>query len=869
MSKIEDIAKEKSKNKICIENVKHTGKFKKVLKFFLIFIFIIGIIGGITAFSVYMYFFDKVTTIPSVEKYKPSINTLVYSDNLEIIGEYSTEFRELVPFEKIPTLLVKAFIASEDIEFFDHSGLNYVGIIRAAWKNFKAGRVVQGGSSITQQTAKSFLTDAEKKERSLNRKMKELIMARQSEQLYEKDYIMFLYLNQIYLGHGANGVQEASKHYFNKNVWELDLAEMSLIAGLPQAPSVYSPYNNIKEAVKRREYVLTRMFDEKFITKEEMDIALNKKIKIIKDIPSRANYYVDLKEIYKDHVLIYDYGVRIDTLSGEKNLLLDTTFSKAPYFAEYAHKVVQKQVGEKPFYTQGYKIYTTVSLEKQKYARESIEVGLGNLSSRQGFYGPIEKLEKIEYKKFIENSKEYYLEQTPVKHRRYLAVVTSVNKNEAMVSFGNFEGRILLKNTKWARKENTLVNFAYELISDLTKALSEGDVVWVRIYDKEERDKDGTLIVNLSQIPKPQAAIISTDYKTGYVKAMIGGRDYSDFNRALQAERQSGSIFKPMYYSKAVDEKYTLSSILYDSPVVEYDYLTKVNWKPANFENDYKGEVTLRTALMNSMNVPSIKLFQSLGINKVADWAKRLGISSQLNMDLSMSLGSSAIKLVDIVKAFSVFANEGVKNEFIFIKKVVDREGNIIIDNTVYYDAFLEPENLFDRIEFALFEEKEQTIDKVTAFLTVRLLRAVINSGTAVAANVLRIPMGGKTGTTNDSFDTWFIGFSTTLATGVWVGYDLNDSPLGKGEQGGKTALPIWIDYTKNALEYQIKHNKEVEFDAPSGVEWISVDRDSGKKASADSVSVIREAFRKGTGPDDTENNSEDVNTEDILMGGN
>ncbi len=807
--------------------------------------------------------------VPTFEEYKPSLTTKIYSDNLEIIGEYSTEFREIIPYEKIPKKVIQAFIASEDIEFFDHSGLNYIGIIRAAWKNLKAGRVVQGGSSITQQTAKSFLGDDEKKERSFNRKIKEVIMSRQMEQIHTKEHIIFLYLNQIYLGHGAHGIQEAAKHYFNKNIWELDLAEISLIAGLPQAPSVYSSYSNTSEALKRREYVLNRMLKEKFITKEEMEEALNRKIIVFKDIPSRVHYYTNLKEKYPNAVFVYDYGVRTDTITGEKNLLLDSTFSKAPYFAEFARRVAQKELGEKEFYTGGYRIYTTVSLEKQSYARESIEVGLRDLSSRQGYYGPITQLKKIEYKKFLENSEKYYLESKPAKGRRYLALVTKVDKTEAEVKFGSFEGKILIKNTKWARKENPMVYFGSALIGDLSEPLSEGDVVWIRIYEKEELDSSGKLIVGLSQIPKPQGAILSVDYDTGYVKAMVGGREYSDFNRAIQAERQSGSIFKPLYYSKAIDEDYTLSTTLFDSPIVEYDYLTKVNWKPANYENSYKGEVTLRTALMNSMNIPSIKVFQYLGTEKVANWVKKLGITSVLNMDSSMALGSTAVKLVDILTAFSYFSNYGVKVPLLFIKKIEDRDGNVLWDNSHYSDPFLSPESLPNRLEEELFTKRERVIDPVTSYLTLRLLRAVVSSGTAVAANSLKIPIAGKTGTTNDSFDTWFVGFSTSLLTGVWIGYDLNNNPLGKGEAGGKTSLPVWIDFTKKALSYEIKNSVEKEFPEVNNIEWITVDKNSGKKASASSTARIKEAFRVGTTPKDSEPDKNIMDPEDILMGGN
>ncbi|MBN2694613.1 PBP1A family penicillin-binding protein [bacterium] len=869
MKKFEEIAKERAQERIKIDNLKHTGFFKKLVKIVFITSISIGIAVGIAATVVYLYFFDKVSMVPKVEQYKPSLTTKIYADNLEVIGEYSTEFREIIPYEKIPKKVIQAFIASEDIEFFDHSGLNYIGIIRAAWKNLKAGRVVQGGSSITQQTAKSFLGDDEKKERSFNRKIKEVIMSRQMEQIHSKEHILFLYLNQIYLGHGAYGVQEAAKHYFNKNIWELDLAEISLIAGLPQAPSVYSSYSNTSEALKRREYVLKRMLQEKFITKEEMDEALSRKIVVFKDIPSRVHYYANLKEKYPNAVFVYDYGVRTDTLSGEKNLLLDSTFSKAPYFSEYARRVVQKELGENQFYTGGYKIYTTVSLEKQHFARDAIESGLSDLSSRQGFYGAITNLKKIEYKKFLENSQKYYLESKPAKGRRYLALVTKVDKTEADVKFGSFEGKILIKNTKWARKENPMVYFGSALIGDLREPLSEGDVVWIRIYDKEELDSSGKLIVGLSQIPKPQGAILSVDYNSGYVKAMVGGRDYSDFNRALQAERQSGSIFKPLYYSKALDEDYTLSTTLFDSPIVEYDYLTKVNWKPANYENSYKGEVTLRTALMNSMNIPSIKVFQHLGTDKVANWVKKLGITSQLNMDSSMALGSTAIKLVDILTAFSYFANYGVKVPLVFIKKIEDRDGNILVDNSHYDDPFLSPESLPDRVEEELFTKKERVIDPVTSYLTLRLLRAVVLSGTAVAANSLKIPIAGKTGTTNDSFDTWFMGFSTSLLTGVWIGYDMNNNPLGRGEAGGRTSLPVWINYSKKALSYEIKNNLEKEFPEVDNLEWVTVDRNSGKKASPSSTVRIKEAFRAGTAPKDFEPDANVMDPEDILMGGN
>jgi len=953
----------KLNNRPKIDNVKITGKFKKIIKILFILGVAISILIGLIIFYVYATFSEKVSSIPPKSEYKPSLVTKVYSDNLNLIGEYSTEFRDVIEYEKMPKLLIKAFIASEDIEFYEHSGLNYLGIVRAMIKNIKAGHIVQGGSSISQQVAKSFLSDEEKAARSYKRKIKEVIMARRAEQIYNKEYMMYLYLNQIYLGHGAYGVQATARHYFNKNVWDLDLSEITLIAGLPQAPSKFSPYSKTEMAKKRRLYVLRRMLKEKFITKEEMDNALKKKIKVIHDIPSRANYYVDLTKLFPNHVLIYDYGVRIDTLTGEKNLLTDATYTNAPYFSEYAHKVIQKLVGEKEFYTGGYKIYTTVNLEKQKYARDAIKYGLGNLSWRQGYYGPvindevgkvtvkevlysskqlknakggiiykkdqvlsnkeigkseidkklaeytdlkkiknknkikecitinkeyesyrkkingkihfIEKnnrviynhcLKKIEYKKFFENSKEYYKEDKEVPFKRYLALVVKAGKKEATVKFGKFEGKILLKNTKWAEKANPMVHYSRRRVKDLREVFNEGYVIWIRIPKKEELDKKGNKVVYLSQLPKPQAAILSVDYKSGYVKAMIGGKVYSDFNRVLQAERQSGSIFKPLYYSKAVDEDYNLSTTVYDTPIVSYDYLTKVNWKPANYENSYKGKVTLRTALKNSMNVPSIKVFRHVGIEKATKWVHKLGITTALNQDDSMALGSSAIKPVDITKAFSIFANYGKNIPFIFIKKVVDRNGKIIIDNTKYYDPFISQDDIPSRLEAALFEETEQLIDPVTAFLTLRLLRAVVKSGTSTAVNSLKIPIAGKTGTTNDSFDAWFVGFSTSLLNTVWVGYDLNDNPLGKGEAGGKTALPIWKEYAKNALRYYIKNKKEVGFKPPKGVTMVRIDRETGKKAGPSSIVRIEEAFRIGTEPKVEDVNS-DVNENELLTG--
>lgn len=865
MSKIESIAKSRAQDRVFIENIKHTGTFKKIFKTLIIMGFIGGMLIGLSAYGVYVYYSKDTKIIPSQSEYRPSITTKVYGGDRDLIGAYSTEFRDVVSYEMIPKLLIKAFIASEDVSFFDHDGLNYIGIFRAMIKNIKAGRIVQGGSSISQQTAKSFLTDKEKAKRNIGRKIKEVIMARQGEQIYNKEYLIYLYLNQIYLGHGAYGIQAASWHYFHKDVWELNLAEISLIAGLPQAPSDFSPYQNLPEAIKRRKYVLKRMFDEKFITQEELTQAMKRKIVVVRDIPSRYNYYVDQHKKHPNHVFIYDYGVRTDTLAGKKNLLVDSTYVKAPYFAEYAHKIVQQMVGEKNFYTQGYKIYTTMSPEKQYYGRNAVTRGLASLSSRQGFYGPVEHLEKIEYKKFLENSKQYYREEKPVVGKRYLGLLTDVTKKTAAVKFAGFEGKITIKNTRWARKENPLIYFGRALIRDLRKPLKTGDVVWIRIYEKEKRTKDGTLIVGLSQIPKPQGALLSVDQKTGYVRAMIGGREYSEFNRALQAERQSGSIFKPLYYSKALDEDYSLSTILYDTPIVEYDYNTKVNWKPANYEGKYQGEVTLRKALMLSMNVPSIKVFQHLGTEKVAEWVKKLGINSALNMDSSMALGSTAIKLSEITQAFSIFPNRGLKKPFIFIKKIVDRDGKIILNQTYFKDPFIRPEQLDDQMEVALFKEDKRIVDPITSFLTLRLLYAVARSGTAVATSRLRVPVYGKTGTTNDSFDTWFMGMTSSQLTGVWIGYDLNDNPLGRGEAGGKTALPVWMDYTKNALAYNIKHKKEVEFKAPAGVEWVKIDRDTGKKASKRSLAKITEAYRRGNEPEeDTRGNT--VTTDDLLL---
>jgi len=787
----------------------------KIIKLFIFILLIIIVSLSGFLWGTYTYFSQNLPSVSALKNYRPKTVTTFYADDGTVIAEIFTEKRKVVPINKIPRRLVEAFVAAEDANFFTHKGIDYKGILRALYKNLEAGEIIQGGSTITQQVAKSLLLSPT---RSWVRKIKEAILAYRIEKNLTKEEILYLYLNQIFLGHGAYGVAAAAENYFGKDITEINLAEAAILAGLPRAPSRYSPYKHPKRAKKRQEYVLKRMVKNGYITKEEMEQALNTKI-IIK---------------------------------GVKNPF----FEVAPYFAEYVRQKLEQKYGREVVYNEGLKVYTTVLPSYQKAARKAILKGLKELDKRQGYRGPIMHLEKDQIPNFL-NKVTKEIGDEPLKiGEEYPAVVTKVKGKRLYIQIGKIKGVMYLKDLSWARKPNPEIPYYAGKLKRLSDAFKEGDVIKVTVKKEEIKKGKKTKEVYryyLEQDPIAEASLLSFETKTGYVRAMVGGKDFmkSPFNRAIQAIRQPGSSFKPIIYAAAIDKNFTPATIIYDSPVVFRNVLKKGNrdWKPHNYGNTFYGPVRLRVALEKSINVATIKILQDIGVDYVIKYAKKLGITSNLEPNLSLALGSSGLTLFELTRAYSVFANHGFLIEPIFIKKVVDRDGKVLEENIppVLTDDPNEP------------RKAKRVISKETAYIITSLLEGVIKHGTGWRVKKLGRPAAGKTGTTNNLFDAWFIGFTPDLVTGVWVGFD-EERSLGEHETGSRAASPIWLAFMQEVL--QDKPIKE--FVPPKGIVFAKIDSKTGKLANKDSNDTIFECFKEGTVPSSPEE-EENVPSEDFF----
>jgi len=740
--------------------------------------------SAITSVIIYFYLSKDLPKISSLTEYHPSIITEVYSDDNRKIAEFYHERRVVVPLSEIPAMLIEAFIASEDARFYKHQGVDFLSIVRAFIKNLEAGEIVQGGSTITQQVTKSFFLTPE---RSYNRKIKEAILAYRIDKTFSKQEILYLYLNQIYLGHAAYGVEAASENYFAKSAKELNLAECAILAGLPQAPSRYSPFRFPEKAKQRQIYVLNRMVAEGYITNIQATSAINVQL----DIQPRRNWYIE----------------------------------KVPFYTEHVRRYIEKKYGPEILYRNGLKIYTCVNIEMQKYAREEIEKGLKALDKRQGYRGPLKHLKKEEIEAF---SKELQIEfdETPIeKGKTVEGVVIKVdNKNDTTtVRMGNTQGIIEIADMDWARKPNPEVPFRENAVKHPGRALKEGNVILVKAKYKKEGSELWSL--TLEQIPKAEGALLSLEAGTGHVKAMIGGRDArkTQFNRAIQSRRQPGSAFKPIIYAAAIDMGYTPATTIIDSPIVFKDEEQDLKWKPKNYGKKFYGPTLFRTALAKSRNVVTIKILQDIGIDYARDYARKLGITSNLSRDLSIALGSSGVSLLELVNAYSVFNNSGYLVEPVFITKIIDRDGNVLEESV---------------------PTKEKAIEKTTAYIMTNLLEGVVQHGTGWRAKALGRPIAGKTGTTNDLFDAWFVGYSPRYISGVWVGFD-EESSLGVYETGSKAACPIWVGFMKCILD-----KKPVRiFQVPEGVVFSQIDAETGLLPIPESEETIFECFKEGTVP--------------------
>ncbi|GAO01587.1 penicillin-binding protein 1A [Anaeromyxobacter sp. PSR-1] len=786
--------------------------------------------------------------IPTLEQYRPPIITEMISADGQIAGEFFVERRKVVPYERIPKRVIQAFIASEDKNFFEHGGIDLLGTLRAAVKTYVLRSRIQGASTLTQQTAKAILISAEGfergTERSLRRKIRELILARRLEARFTKEQILWMYLNGVYLGHHSYGVQSAAENYYRKNVEDLTLEEAALIAGLPQAPSRYSPFSRPEAASERRRYVLRRMAEEGMITEAERRSAEKAEVKV--------------------------FGV-------------DDVFREtAPFYVETVRRQVVDRYGNERLLHDGLRVEMAMDLEKQRAAQAAVLKGLVEVDQRQGFTGPVAKVAGAERTALAARLAKAWPKGTLHAGDYCVGIVDRVDDKAGIVEVevGETRGVLPISGMRWARRPNPVVSYADSLLSRPSSALRAGDVVVLKRVERAElqrreaqlgvgRPKDvpeAPVLFSLQQDPTLQGALVAVDPGTAYVTAMVGGYDFeaSEFNRAFQACRQPGSAFKPVVYSAAVEKlDYTPATILTDAPIVFRD--DESSWKPQNYGEDFKGDVTLRTALVNSMNIPAVKTAEALnaklGPAGLGDWAKTLGITTPVKQELGSALGSSCVTPWELTNVYALFARYGEKRPSTFVKRVLDRDGRVLEDHADYRDPWV---GLDERLAGAVAEvtrPREQVMDPRSAYILVRLMREVATVGTGARAAALGKPAAGKTGTTNDSFDTWFMGFTRDLATGVWLGYDVNVTPLGRYETGGHAALPIWLDFMSAAL----KGRAQPEFEAPSGIVEVRIDPASGK-AVADGAGGVPEPFKQGTEPVLADAEKKQVEVQDLFM---
>jgi penicillin-binding protein 1A len=685
------------------------------------------------------YVFYLMAKLPRVDRladYKPPIVSQVFGDDGTLVGEFYLERRIVVPVSKMPRKLIQAFVSAEDANFYSHKGVDYLGIVRAAVKNIISMSKKEGASTITQQVTKSMLLTPEKK---FSRKIKEFILAKRMEERLTKDEILYLYLNQIYLGGGAYGVQAAAETYFGKNVEQLNLAEMSMLAGLPKAPNTYSPIKHLEKARERQAYVLERMTKEGYITPAEADHARSTQIVL-----------QPMKKVNND---------------------------QSAYFLEHLRIQLEQKYGEDQLYKGGLKIYTTMNAGMQRAAYDSLRKGLKEVDKRQGFRGPAKYLGETEvdaYCSKVEDTIDSVLLKTG---ETYQGVVVGFHpeKGEALVRVGERKGVLTRKGMGWAGKL-TMTN-RYGKPEKANKGLTLGSVIEVSVVSPE-LNKEGAQFA-LDQTPEVQAALVAIDPRSGGVKAMVGGYDFkkSQFNRVMQAKRNAGSAFKPIIYAAALDKGLTPATVIEDAPV-EYPDGSGGTWKPQNYDHEFRGPVTMREALTYSINIVSVKIMEQIGAPYTAEYAKRLGFTSPIPANLALALGAASVSPFELTSAYTVFANNGVLTPQYFVTKVTDTDGTVLEETAPPVPV--------------------PVIPPETAYVITNLMQSVVASGTGYRASIGR-PVAGKTGTTNGSKDAWFVGYIPQLVTGVWVGYDQERS-LGGGGTGGQAAAPIWGDFMQKAV---------------------------------------------------------------------
>src|SRR6056300_671848 len=723
-------------------------------------------------------FSNSIPAYKFLKNYKPPVSSKMYSGEGDLVADFSTEKRIFVPYEAIPKNVINSFLSAEDKNFFSHPGVDAKGLMRAVINNVDniiSSNRLEGASTITQQVAKNFLLTNEV---SINRKIKEAILAFRIERALSKERILELYLNQIYLGSGAYGVAAASLEYFDKSIKELNYAESALLAALPKAPSRYNPYRDKDLAKFRRDLVVQNLYDNNFIDKNEYEQIIKEEIKLKKS---------------------------------EKIYLED-----AQYYIEDVRKDIIEKLSYDKVYKEGLNINTPINLNLQKIATASLRDGLLDYDKRRGWRGPLRNIEYTE--NWFDKFKEYQLEKTIGWD---IAIVKKISKFSTIIETENREnGSIKYDDISWTKKE----------FKDLFKI---GDVIYVKNINDN--------IFSLKQLPRVNGGIVVMDPYTGRVLALSGGFSFkkSEFNRATQALRQPGSAFKPFVYALALENNYTPTSLILDAPIVLDQGEDLKKWKPENYGKKFYGPSTLRVGLEKSRNLMTVRIAQNLGIDKIAQFSKDMGIYEKPEELLSISLGSAETTLLNLTSAYSSFVNGGKLVKPIIIDRIQDGEGNTIINNENRRCANCESIS-FSSGNFPKIEDNyKQILSPQTAYQVTSLLQGVVERGTGKQLKKLGLNLAGKTGTTNDNTDAWFIGFTSNIVIGVYVGMD-NPEPLGKFETGSKAALPIFEEFVKKA----VKKSDARPFKVPDDITLMVVDPDTGTKAKFNSKNTIIESYK-------------------------
>ncbi len=723
-------------------------------------------------------------TVESLKDYKPSPGTTIYAEDGRIVGQIRIEKGVYVPLQKIPQYMKNAILATEDPRFYQHAGIDYRGILRAALKNIIRLRISQGGSTITQQLTKVVFLSPE---RSFVRKIREIILARRLEKEISKDEILELYLNKIYFGHGAYGVQMAAKTYFGKDIASINQAEAALLAGLPKSPMVYSPYSDIDLTKHRQSQVLKRMVDEGYLTEAQS-------------------------------AQIYDQPLNLENLRSQEEL--------APHIVDHIRKYILNKYGEEQLYHGGIKVYLAIDLDLQRAAVASLKEGLRALDKRQGFRGRVGRKDVKPAAAYVGT-----LRVVVKPGEVFNAHVLAVGDYYLTVKGRGMVGYIMKEDMAWALIKPKKRKDDPDEFKAPSEIIQAGDIIKVRFKDYDKKKQTASFL--LDQTPLVEGAVVVLEPYTGYVRAMVGGYDFVEggFNHATDAKRQPGSAFKPFIYGAALEAKdgdhyrYTPATIVFDLPVIhEQTEQDKKGWKPENYDERFLGPMRMRTALALSRNAVTVRLLEDIGLSRAVSFARKAGITSPINEDYTSALGSSVVSPLELTSAYATFASQGIRSEPILIKSIVDGKG-VVLEG---YD----PQPL-------------ESVDRVTAYLVTSLLKSVVEDGTGRGAKGLNKPLAGKTGTTNNYVDAWFVGYSPSIVTGVWVGYDNAKASLGDRETGARSALPIWVGVMARALA-----DKPVEeFPVPDDVVMAKIDPGTGLLAREGAVDAITDVFRKGTEP--------------------